>query len=261
MNTKVNIIETTYQTDVSTLEIHLFTFVLIQFSWLALFAPLFMESAFICLLINLAAIWLTILLYSKFTRRPIPTRRSNIDIWSLFYSTIGYIGVIYNASIIALGRGVDGLSLIYDFEDRNLETSIIFIVASGLLIAKITFETLLFNVTSLFGKNMLKEQQAKKRVSESYSRVIKNVIKKSEHRGDQQKALRLLANPSDNKLRYFFKNEQSIFRLGSDYVRKGRKGARAGKGQLRSNSVSYETGGGQGERGNSFGVIDVVKHM
>lgn len=196
------IIETSYMLDLASAEEGLHTTLLTQFTFICFFVIQFPYGGFISFCINIATLFILILLYSYVARRTISERKNNLEIWITFYNVISYFGIIFNA--VALVKGQNEASQVFKEWFGNESTFLIFATQNGLLLSKFLLSILVPKMPVWVYNRVVREEENKARYGHKRAEMIHNLKKGEGNVGNS-----LLSEEEEN-LRFYFENQEEV---------------------------------------------------
>ena len=242
INKRTNILTTTYQPDISSLETSFYQFLLIQFSWVVFFTPIFFEAGLLCYFLNIPVIYMIVVLYSRIARRSISKPRKNTQIWNNMYRIISYMGIIYNTIILLRKPEIIGVSKVIDLSPytnnrEELETFIIFLIENALIMSKVILAMVIYRGSNWMKKRIMNQDFEKQRNEIDKNNILGVLYEQKVEEAKAKLAIhpnhfdkdykikqrklnnaklveqfdyRLLGDPEGQNLRFFFKNPEAV---------------------------------------------------
>lgn len=193
--------------DLGSLEINLHKANLTQFALVCFFSPYLVYAGTISYLINIFGIWLTTKVYTQVTRRPISRRAKDMGIWNDLYSTIGYLGFLYNAAIIVRKSNTVGEIFNHNKDTERDQTVLMsYNIITIILILKFIIEKLIPKLPRWMNVKITREKLTKERIRKRNDMILNRLGMKEDGEIDET----LFEDKEAQSLRYFFKNKTNI---------------------------------------------------
>lgn len=192
--------------DLGSLEVGLHKANLTQFAFNCFFTPYLIYGGTISYVLNLLGIWLTTKVYTQVTRRPISRREKDMGIWNDLYSTIGYLGFLYNAAIIV--RKSTTVAKVFGHGDDEKHQTVLmgYNIITVILILKFIIEKLIPKLPRWMNIKIKREKLTKERIRKRNDMILNRLGRKKNGEIDEK----LFEDKEAQSLRYFFKNKTTI---------------------------------------------------
>lgn len=232
--TKAQISETALKKSLSSQERQFYTFILIQFTWICLFSPIVWATPLLSYFLNYFAIWVTIVMYSKLSQRPISRTETSMKVWNDMYKVIGYVGIIYNAVYLIKIYDLKPLRSFYNqFQFDHIkggydqwEIYVIFWLENVLLVVKFILSLGIKIKSPWLKKRLIRENEMKKTVNLLKDKALTELIDdkidslKGQPNVDIATNPRYFIDPQSEKLRLFFKDNKRVVKIEDIVVKK-----------------------------------------
>lgn len=200
------IIETSYMLNLSSAEEGLHTALLTQFSFICFFAADFPYSGLVNFVLHVPIMLITIKMYSYVSRRTISKRSVGLGIWKNFYDTISYLGIIFNAYVLARGTQRGRLVNVLRRLGANNEDLDFYVynIQNILLILKFMLSILVPKMPVWVYNRVIREDQRRARNDQKKSKMFGKLI-------DEAKVDSGAIDLSeDSDLKHFFDNQNTV---------------------------------------------------
>lgn len=159
----------------------------------------------------------TILIYLNFVKRSVVTPGASIiDLWTFFYSTVSYLGVMFNVILILQIKNVSfenyAVFEFFGIFNQKLKILIFLLFQNLTLILKIIIETGNKGDSDWLGIQKRRQEQVKNRIEKRKEKILRKKLKENSQELENNEEYNLDMEKSG--LEHFFDNENRVHRFG-----------------------------------------------